>query len=142
MISFSGLRNALEKFEDNGEYAKCGKWSIAKGGYDLWWEIYYEGYTVLQCIAGKLEGGFRPMDFTEETEKELIKRVKSIYTDLSDNDVSDEKLEMKTYKCTISITDGEQIEEQEFFVEAESFEDAVEMIKSDLDIQSLNNDFI
>lgn len=41
---------------------------------------------------------------------------------------------MKTYKCTISITDGEQTEEQDFFVEAESFEDAVAIIKSDLDI--------
>ena len=49
---------------------KCKKWSIAKGGYDLWWEIYYEGYTVLQCIVGKLEGGFRPIpDFTEEAGK-------------------------------------------------------------------------
>ena len=136
MISFSGLRSALEKFEDNGDYAKCGKWSIAKGGYDLWWEISYEGQTVLQCIAGKLEGGFRPIpDFTEEAEKELIKKVKTIYTDLQDNEVANEEVEMKTYKCTISITDGEQTEEQDFFVEAESFEDAVAMIKSDLDIQ-------
>ena len=134
-INFSGLRVALEKFENNGSYAKCNKWSIAKGGYDLWWEIYYEGYTVLQCIAGKLEGGFRPIpDFTEEAEKELVKEVKSIYTDLQDNKVSNEEVEMKTYKCTISITDGEQTEEQDFFVEAESFEDAVAMIKSDLDI--------
>ena len=110
MISFSGLRSALEKFEENGDYAKCGKWSIAKGG-------------------------FRPIpDFTEEAEKELIKKVKTIYTDLQDNEVANEEVEMKTYKCTISITDGEQTEEQDFFVEAESFEDAVAMIKSDLDI--------
>ena len=82
-----------------------------------------------------MEGGFRPIpDFTEEAEKELIKKVKSIYTDLQDNEVSNEEVKMKTYKCTISITDGEQIEEQDFYVEAESFEDAVAMIKSDLDI--------
>ncbi len=78
MINFSGLRTALKKFEENGEQAKCGKWCIAKGGYDLWWEIYYEGYTVLQCIYGELEGGFRLMsELTEETERELIKRVKT-----------------------------------------------------------------
>lgn len=84
-INFSGLRNALEQFEDNGNYAKCGKWSIAKGGYDLWWEIYYEGYTVLQCIAGELEGGFRPIpEFTEEAELELVSKVKNVYKDLQE----------------------------------------------------------
>ena len=136
MISFSGLKTALEKFEDNGKYAKGGKWSIANGGYDLWWEIYYEGYTVLQCIDGELQGGFRPIpEFTDEAEKELIKKVKSIYTDLRDsvNEVT-EDVELIMYKCTISITDGEQTEEQDFYVEAETFEEAVEKIKSDLDI--------
>lgn len=87
MISFVGLRRALEKFEKDGEYVKCGKWSIAKSEYDfLSWEIYYEGFTVLQCVDGKLQGGYRPIDdFTEETEKELIKRVKYIYTELQYN---------------------------------------------------------
>ncbi len=135
MINFIGLRTALEKFEENGKHAKCGKWSIANGGYDLWWEIYYEGYTVLQCIAGRLEGGFKPIpEFTEETEKELIKRVKNIYTDLKDNNDVNEEVEFKMYKCTISITDGEQTEEQDFYIEAENFEEAVEKIKSDLNI--------
>lgn len=83
MINFNGLRTALEKFQENGKYSKCGKWGIINGGYDLWWEIYYEGYTVLQCINGKLEGGFKPIaEFTEETEKRLIEKVKSIYADL------------------------------------------------------------
>ena len=38
------------------------------------------------------------------------------------------------YKCTIIITDGENIEEQEFYVEADTFEKAVENVKYDLDI--------
>ena len=41
---------------------------------------------------------------------------------------------MNDYRVTISITDGEQIEEQDFYVEAETFEEAVEKIKSDLGI--------
>ena len=82
-ISFAGLKTVLKKFDADGRYAECGNWSIANGGYDCWWEIYYQGYTVLQCISGELQGGFRPIDyFTEETEKKLIKRVKEIYTDL------------------------------------------------------------
>lgn len=40
----------------------------------------------------------------------------------------------KLYKCTITITDGEQVEEQDFYVEANSFEEAIENIKNDLDI--------
>jgi hypothetical protein len=81
-ISFIGLKTALNKFDADGRYAECGNWSVASGWYDCWWEIYYQGYTVLQCINGELQGGFRPIDFTEETEKQLIKRVKEIYTDL------------------------------------------------------------
>lgn len=50
-----------------------------------------------------------------------------------DNEEEDTE-ELKTYKCTISITDGEQTEEQDFYVEAKSFEEAVENIQNDLDI--------
>lgn len=42
--------------------------------------------------------------------------------------------EKKLYKCTITITDGEQTEEQDFYVEAYSFGEATENIKADLDI--------
>lgn len=38
------------------------------------------------------------------------------------------------YRCTITITDGEETEEQDFYVEAASFEEAVENVKNDLDI--------
>lgn len=81
---FSGLQVALKRFEKDGEYAKCGHWSIASGGYDLWWEIYYKGYTVLQCISGELKGGFRPfIEFDENKERRLIEKVKEIYPDLN-----------------------------------------------------------
>ena len=39
--------------------------------------------------------------------------------------------EKKLYKCTITITDGEQTEEQDFYVEAYSFEEATENIKNE-----------
>lgn len=42
--------------------------------------------------------------------------------------------EKKLYTCTITITDGEQTETEEFCVEANSFEEAVWNIKRDLDI--------
>ena len=82
-ISFNGLKPALKKFDENGKYSEAGLWSISNGGYDLWWEIYYNGYTILQCIDGKLRGGFRPIpEFNDDIEKELISRVIQIYPDV------------------------------------------------------------
>ena len=82
-INFRGLKSVLEKFNDNGKYAEGTHWSIANGGYDLWWELYYDGLSILQCIAGELEIADCDLcDLTESTEKRLIETVKSIYTDL------------------------------------------------------------
>lgn len=60
--------------------------------------------------------------------------LEEVADDLENIDNKKDTEELKTYKCTISITDGEQTEEQDFYVEAETFEEAVEKIKSDLDI--------
>ena len=67
-------------------------------------------------------------EWQKEMLLEVAKNLKNI-----DNEEEDTK-ELKTYKCTISITDGEQTEEQDFYVEAKSFEEAVENIQNDLDI--------
>lgn len=67
-----------------------------------------------------------------EWQKEMLLKVAKDLENI-DNEEEDTK-ELKTYKCTISITDGEQTEEQDFYVEAKSFEEAVENIQNDLDI--------
>jgi len=54
-ISVSGLRNILRRFNANGTSAKSGAWEIGAGGYDLWWEISYNGTPVVDCVDGKLE---------------------------------------------------------------------------------------
>lgn len=66
-----------------------------------------------------------------EWQKEMLLEVAK---DLNNLDNEEDTEELKTYKCTISITDGEQTEEQDFYVEAKSFEEAVENIQNDLDI--------
>ena len=38
------------------------------------------------------------------------------------------------YKCTITVTDGTQTFEQDFYVEAKSFEKAIKQIEQDLNI--------
>ena len=79
-INFRGLKSVLRKFNDNGKYSEGTHWSIANGGYDLWWELYYDGLSILQCVAGELE--IAVCGLTESTEKRLIENVKSVYADL------------------------------------------------------------
>ncbi len=50
------LRLLLQIFDEygwKGSYS-VGNWSIAKGSYDLWFEIYYNQIAKIQCIAGEL----------------------------------------------------------------------------------------
>ena len=79
-INFRGLKSVLEKFDDNGKYAEGIHWSIANGGYDLWWELYYDDLPILQRIAGDLE--IAVCGLTESAERRLIETVKSVYTHL------------------------------------------------------------
>ena len=56
-ISLAGLRNCLRKFNEGVKYAKSGRWSIAKGGYDLAFQLYYkdsndQDIPVIDCIQG------------------------------------------------------------------------------------------
>lgn len=60
--------------------------------------------------------------------------IKDTLLSVADELEADENTEKKLYKCTITITDGEQTEEQDFYIEAYSFEEATENIKADLDI--------
>lgn len=50
------LRLLLQIFDEygwKGSYS-VGNWSITNGGYDLWFEIYYNQTAQIQCIAGEL----------------------------------------------------------------------------------------
>lgn len=50
------LRLLLQIFDEygwKGSYS-VGNWSITNGGYDLWFEIYYNQIAQIQCIAGEL----------------------------------------------------------------------------------------
>lgn len=47
------LLQIFDKYGWKGSYS-IGNWSIANGGYDLWFEIYYNQIAQIQCIAGEL----------------------------------------------------------------------------------------
>lgn len=76
------LKNALEVFDENGKHAKCGDWSVAAGGYDLQFVIYYKKYEVLRCIGNELES-VPYSGFTEDFAKQLKKYVRKIYPDIT-----------------------------------------------------------
>lgn len=76
------LKNALEVFDGNGKHAKCGDWSVAAGGYDLQFVIYYKNYEVLRCIGNELES-VPYSGFTEDFAKQLKKYVRKIYPDIT-----------------------------------------------------------
>lgn len=80
------LRVALERFDRNYHYAKQGPWAIAKGGYDLEFEVYYEGLPIIQAIRStwddktRLEIGVEEYGNDYQT-IDVAKFICQIYTD-------------------------------------------------------------
>lgn len=54
-MDIKGLRQCLRKFDEDGYSASYGHWSIGRGGYDLDWELYYDGQAFLDCSDDELE---------------------------------------------------------------------------------------
>lgn len=53
--NLQGLRSQLRKFDGNGKYVRGRHWEIANGGYDLYFQISYDGVSVLDCVCNELE---------------------------------------------------------------------------------------
>ena len=46
----ANLKKVLDRFDSNGKFAKQGNWKIARGGYDLAFQLYYDNIAVLDGI--------------------------------------------------------------------------------------------
>lgn len=81
-MRLNGLKNVLKKFDEHGWKGSfdSGNWTIANGGYDLWFTVYYKGEPVADCIAGKLSSGYDNLDISEKTK--LLKKIQSVYEHL------------------------------------------------------------
>ena len=53
-INIRGLKEILRKFDEDGYHVQATHWSIGRGGYDLQWELYYDGIPVVDCIADEI----------------------------------------------------------------------------------------
>lgn len=76
-VDFTGLRNALYQFDENGIRGESGKWTVVRGDYNEQFEIHYDGYTVLDCISDMLFGGYRPTPEWNETTEQMLKNIVS-----------------------------------------------------------------
>lgn len=78
-IKLAGLRKCLEMFANGsrGRYTR-GKWSIANGGYDLDWELYYNNVNFMEKMSGgnaKFQHGYMP----EKIAMKIVGVVESIF---------------------------------------------------------------
>lgn len=74
-INMRGLKELLIKFDEDGKYVSGTHWSIARGGYDLYWQLYYDGIPVIDCVCNELENNC----LDEHDYKRCCKVIKSIY---------------------------------------------------------------
>ena len=82
-IKMSGFKQMLEAFIPNGKQAKRGKWGIANGGYDLQWEIYYNGVPFMECINN--EASFKNNYMPYKIACKIAGVIESVYPDVKVN---------------------------------------------------------
>lgn len=75
------LKEVLSAFDEEGWEGSCtvGDWKIAKGGYDLWFELYYKDAAVARCVDGELSSKF---GLDPSQKKELFDRILETYDHL------------------------------------------------------------
>lgn len=82
----SDFKSMLDTLNNNGKQSRRGKWYIGNGGYDLWYEIYYNGLPVIQCINGRVNN---------ITDKEVFEFYTKLFSDICDYEYDEEIIESK-----------------------------------------------
>lgn len=59
------LKQAYLTYSNNGRYGKRGLWSVARGGYDLWFEVYYDNIPIVDCTDGELENIYEDLSIED-----------------------------------------------------------------------------
>lgn len=78
------LRSLVRRYMDGNKNSyTSGDWSIAKGGYDCWFEIYLDNPYFIGCVGGKLSGVSHPLHYSfdysyKEADKYLEKCLKVV----------------------------------------------------------------
>lgn len=98
---YRSLDIILQEFDRDGEYAADGDWSIAKGGYDLDFEICHNGIPVIGAIKNELH------NYTDkDIYQEVIKLVQDYYPDYKSDEVIEATI---SFKIKINKDDADEI---------------------------------
>jgi len=82
-IKMSGFKQMLEAFDSNGKHARRGKWEIGRGGYDLQWEVYYNGVPFMECVDN--EATFQHDYMPYKIACKIAGVIESVYPDVKVN---------------------------------------------------------
>ena len=83
MIRINGLRTCLRCFEADGRNVSDKEWSIARGGYDLNWQLYHNAVPVIDCVAEIGCGGKIQNNCLDEKDfQKVAKIIKEEYPDV------------------------------------------------------------
>ena len=94
------LQEALRDYESHGHSATVGDWTVATGGYDLNWQVYFKHTPVIDCNANTLasSGGTLENNCLEEKDfLKLAETIKQIYPDVITP--SEEKAEIMPWEA-------------------------------------------
>ena len=75
-INVRGLREILKKFDEDGYHVQATHWSIGRGGYDLQWELYYDGIPVVDCVDDEISN----LCLSEKDFKRIAKIIREEYS--------------------------------------------------------------
>jgi hypothetical protein len=86
-ISLRGLKSILEAFDMNGNYVKRTRWTIGSGGYDLLWQLSYDGIPVIDCIGGSgLQKTLHNLCLEEEVYDSICDIIMDVYGKMKKSD--------------------------------------------------------
>ena len=89
-LDWNGLTPCLTKFDEYGWVGSFSKnnWRVANGGYDLWFELYYNNIPIVDCVAGKLSAWGMPQEVLDEICRRIIKKFPHLKMEETNKEVS------------------------------------------------------
>ena len=110
-LKFTGLNNVLKQFDNHGWKGSfsTGPWQIGNGGYDLWFELYYQGEPVARCIYGELESNF---GLEQSDKEELFSRILKVYDNLKIKEEPELEEDEMAYQSTESLNKTSSLDEK------------------------------
>lgn len=100
------LTQLLKQFDESGKTSRRGPWSIAKGGYDLSFELYYENQPVAQGYSdGEITSDFDLSKFDID-KKSLLNIINSVFNSTINESFNDDYEKAWAYEV-YRASDGE-----------------------------------